>query len=222
MKTITITLGLLISILSFGTNNGYNQAMGAALNQFKSAKTVEDFKETANSFHRISGMAKEEWLPKYYHAQCYILMSFVDHNADAITKDQYLDEAELSINSILVSHPGNDEAFALQSFMYTGRLVIDPMTRGREFSIKSGTSIQKSLAINPTNPRALYLQLSNEVGAASFFGKDPIIYCERIQALLANWESYNKSPEMHPKWGKSQVAGLAKNCTSKNDSTVIE
>ena len=222
MKTITLTLGILISTLSFATNNGYQQAMETALNQLKESKTVADFKQTANSFNRISGMAKEEWLPKYYHAQCYILMSFVDRKADALTKDQYLDEAETSINSILESHPNNDEAFALQSFMYTGRLVVDPMTRGREFSIKSGTSVQKSLAINPTNPRALYLQLSNEVGAASFFGKDPSVYCDRIQALLSNWDEFNKSEEMHPKWGKGQVKGLANNCTPKSDSTEVK
>lgn len=166
-------------------------------------------------------MANEEWLPKYYHAQCYILMSFMDRKADAATKDAYIDQAETSINSMIEIQPENSEVYALQSFMNTARLVIDPMTRGQEFSIKSATSVKKSLSFNPTNPRALYLQLSNEVGAAQFFGKDVSIYCDRINALLENWDEFNKSEPMHPQWGKNQVIGMAANCTPKSDTTTV-
>ena len=222
MKTITFTLALFISLISFAGNNGYNEAMETALNQYKASKSVADFQNTANTFQRISGMAKEEWLPEYYHAQCYILMSFMDAKADAATKDGYIDQAEKSINSMLEKQPQNSEVYALQSFMYTARLVVDPMTRGQEFSIKSATSVKKSLAFNPKNPRALYLQLSNEVGTAQFFGKDVSVYCDRINALLENWDEYNKSEPMHPVWGKNQVIGMAANCTSKSDSTLIK
>tara|TARA_R110002050_G_scaffold300722_2_gene471871 strand:- start:7359 stop:8030 length:672 start_codon:yes stop_codon:yes gene_type:complete len=212
MKAITTTIALLFTLITLAGTNGYNEAMETALNQFKTSKSVADFQNSANSFNRISNLAKEEWLPNYYEAQCYIFMSFMDKEADAAQKDAYLDIAEARIKTILENFPKNDEAYALQSFMYTGRLVVDPMTRGREFSIKSMGAIKTALAINPKNPRALYLELSNEVGTANFFKEDTSKYCERINALVANWDEYNKVAPMHPSWGKNQVLGLANGC----------
>jgi hypothetical protein len=96
--------------------------------------------------------------------------------------------------------------------LHTARLVIDPMSRGQRMMAASGKAIGQSLAINPKNPRAQYLLLSNEVGQAQFFGKDPSEYCERINTLLVNWDDLNQSAEFYPKWGKDEVAGLAENC----------
>jgi hypothetical protein len=215
MKTITTTIAILFSIFTMAGNNGYTEAMQSALKQMEVSKSPTDFQNTANTFNRISKMADTEWLPAYYEAQCYILMSFMDREADAATKDGYLDVAEERINKILKSHPQNDEAYALQSFMYTGRLVIDPMTRGREYSIKSMTAIKTALAFNPKNPRALYLELSNEVGSANFFKEDTSKYCDRINNLFSQWDELNKVAELHPSWGKGQVNGMAKNCQPK-------
>jgi hypothetical protein len=202
---------------TMANNTAFNEAMKSALNQFKSSKSLTDFQNTANTFNRISSAANTEWLPSYYQAQCYIYMSFMDK--DVINKDAYLDIAETSINRILELAPNNSEAYALQSFMYTGRLVVDPMTRGKEYTMLSMTSIKKSLAINPTNPRALYLELSNEIGMAGFFGSDTSVYCERIYALLENWDSFNKVTEMYPTWGKNQVEGLTSNCQNTSTET---
>ena len=211
MKTITFTFALLISMFTFANNPAYEKAMESALNQFKASKDVATFQSTANSFQRIANLANTEWLPEYYQAQCYILMSFMDK--DPIQRDGYLDIAEKSINKVLELQPQNSEAYALQAFMYTGRLVVDPMTRGKEYSIKSHESLKKSLAINPTNPRALYLQLSNEIGTASFFGTDTSVYCDRIKKLQENWDNYNLVEGMNPSWGKSQANQLQANCT---------
>lgn len=220
MKTITITFALLISMATMASNTAFNEAMTSALNQFKSSKTVSDFQNTANTFNRISSMANQEWLPEYYQAHCYIYMSFMDK--DVVKKDEYLDIAEKSINNILELQPQNSEAYALQSFMYTARLVVDPMTRGKEFTILSMTSIKKSLGINPTNPRALYLQLSNEIGTANFFGTDTSVYCDRINNLIENWDTYNVVENLHPAWGKNQINRLSSNCQPKTDSTQIK
>ena len=215
MKLITTTIAILLSLFTFA-NNGYDDAMAAALNQYNTAKTVSDFQNTANTFNRIANMANEEWLPEYYEAQCYILMSFIDREADATQKDGYLDIAEKRINSMLEKSPQNDEVYALQAFMNTGRLVIDPMTRGREYSIKSMTSVKTALAFNPHNPRALYLELSNEVGSSAFFKEDTSKYCDRINSLMQNWDEYNQTQPMHPVWGKAQVENLQKqNCQDK-------
>lgn len=210
MKTITTVIAVLLSILTYAGTPAYNQAMKAALGQFSTSKSVDELQATANSFQRISKIADQEWLPEYYQAHCYILMSF--SITDNTQKDAYLDIAETAITNILERQPMNSEALALQAFMYTGRLVIDPMTRGREFSIKSNESLKKSLSINPQNPRALYLQLTNEIGMADFFGTDSAIYCERIKSLQKNWDTYNQVQDLEPSWGKNQAQSLKANC----------
>lgn len=207
---LTFVSALIISVSTLAGNHAYEEAMESALNQLSTSQNVVDFQNTANSFNRIANIATDEWLPDYYQAQCYILMSFIEQ--DHSKKDPYLDIAEKTINRILEKHPKNAEAYALQAFMYTGRLVVDPMTRGQEYSSLSMTSIKTSLAINPTNPRALYLQLSNEIGTAQFFKTDTSIYCERINALITNWDSYNEVKPMFPSWGKKQVLEMKANC----------
>lgn len=207
---LVMTLSIVTSISAFANEN-YNQAMAAALNQFGTSENIADFQETANSFNRISNLTTKEWLPNYYQAQCYILMSFMEkENAQ---KDAYLDLAENALNAIIKIEPENSEVLALQAFMYTGRIVIDPMTRGREYSILSNQSLQKALIINPNNPRALYLQLTNEIGMAQFFGTDTSIFCERITSLNNKWDELNQTEGMNPSWGKGQAQGLNRNCS---------
>ncbi len=212
MKTFTTIIALLLTGQSFAGNSAYEQAMEAALSQFATSKSVEDMQSTANSFQRIAKFADAEWLPEYYQAHCYVLMSFMIK--DGAQKDAYLDVAEKSITKVLELQPTNTEAYALQAFLYTGRLVVDPMTRGREYSIKSHESLKKALAINPTNPRALYLQLTNEIGTANFFGTDTSIFCERIETLQTNWDSYNQVADMNPSWGKNQAQNLKADCNN--------
>lgn len=213
MKTIsTLLMATVISLTAFATNSdAYKKAMGKALAEMQKSSSIEELTNTANQFQRIAKAADQEWLPLYYHAQCYVLMGFnTDKEVDE--RDGYLDLAQNSIDDALKLAPNQSELFALQSMLHTARLVIDPMSRGQKMMAASGKAIGQSLAINPKNPRAQYLLLSNEVGQAQFFGKDPLEYCERIHALQANWDDLNVSPEFYPKWGKEEIVSMANNC----------
>jgi hypothetical protein len=212
MKTLTLTIiTMLISGLVSAGNPKYEKAMQNALEQLEQCKNTEDFNLAANTFYRIANVEKSEWLPLYYYAYSHIIMSFIE-NKDMVKKDEYLDVAESAINTLMESHPQESELYALQGFMYTARLVVDPASRGQKYMQLSGQSIGQALAINETNPRALYIQLSNETGMARFFGNDIAPYCERINLLLNNWEVYNDSQEFYPTWGKREVLGMAKDC----------
>lgn len=212
MKTITLLLALLIGTLTFAGDPAYDAAMEKSLVQLQEAKSIADLQSTANSFNRISNIVSSDWLSKYYQVQCYVLMSFREE--DQNKKDVYLDKGEELLVVLLELENDNSEVFALQSFWYTARLSVDPATRGQEYMALSGAAYKKALALNPTNPRALYLQLSNEVGMANFFGEDISNYCDRIISLLHNWDAYNKTEKFYPVWGKGQVEGMAKRCES--------
>lgn len=214
MKTIATLLVCIIGISAFAENEKYYEAMGKALESFGNSTTVEDFTKAANQFKMIANVENEEWLPLYYNAQCYILIAF-KKELPATDRDNYLDMAQESIDKAINIDDKESEIYALQSMLYTARLVIDPMNRGRKMMGASGSAIKKALNLNPNNPRAQYLLLSNEVGQAQFFGKDTAPFCERINELHKKWDQLNEVPKLYPTWGKKQVEGMAKNCQSK-------
>ncbi len=212
MKTTILSVALILGVLS-GKSQGkeFSVAMGQALGQYANCKSVDDFQALGNKFGLIANAEKAEWLPLYYQAHCYILMSFMEPS-DAAKKDSYLDVAEKSIGKMMVLAPNESEAYTLQGFCYTARLVVNPMERGQKYSMLSGQSLGKALAIDPNNPRAKVLKLQNEMGAAQFFGKDPNEYCGQANELLAKWDEYKPKSPLFPVWGKNQAERLVEEC----------
>lgn len=205
MKTTLITLMLtLLSIAGMSQKEEFYQAMGETLGQYANCKTTEDFQALGNKFNTIANAEKNEWLPLYYHAHCYIIMSFME-DADATKKDAYLDVAEKSVNRLIELAPAEADVWALQSMFYTARLVVNPMERGQKFGMLSGQAVGKALGIDPTNPRAKLIKLQNDMGSAKFYGKDPKDFCEQAKDLNDNWDNFKPKSPLHPSWGKSQA-----------------
>jgi len=132
MKTsMLVFIGLFFAAAAIAGGADYEQAMGKALGRFAQAETTEDFRNAGNSFVMIANAEPEEWLPLYYHTHCYILMSFVEKSYPE-KRDEYLDEASVSVNKMVQLAPGQSEVFVMQGLHYSARLMIDPMTRGQE------------------------------------------------------------------------------------------
>ncbi len=211
MKKIILSLAVvLISLVSMAQKPEFFKAMGETLGQYATCKNVADFQELGNKFQVIANAEKSEWLPLYYHAHCYIIMSFMEQ--DVSKKDGYLDEAEKSVEKMISLAPNESEVFALQSFYFTARLVVNPMERGQKFSALSGQAVGKALALDPANPRAKLIKLQGDMGAAKFYGTDPKSFCPQAKELLANWDNFKAKSPIYPRWGKDQVAGIVKGC----------
>lgn len=211
MKKIILSLAVvLLSLVSMAQKPEYYQAMGETLGQYANCKSVTDFQELGNKFQVIAAAEKSEWLPLYYHANCYIIMSFMEQ--DATKRDSYLDVAEKSITSMLEMVPAESEAFVLQAFYLVGRLVVNPLERGQEYSGLSGQALGKALALDATNPRAQMLKIQMDMGSAQFTGQDPKSFCPAAKELLANWDNFKPKSPIHPNWGKDQAEGIVKGC----------
>ncbi len=210
-KVILLLTAVSFVFTSMAGGPEFQQAMGKTLAGYADCKTIEDFQGLANKFDRIANAEKAEWLPLYYHAHCYIIMSFMEQS-DMAKKDEYLDVAETSVNKMIEMVPDESEVYALKAFMLTARLVVDPMTRGQEYGILSGQAVGKALGLNPDNPRAKYINISNEMGTAQFFGSDVSKYCVQAKELLENWDEYKPVSPIHPNWGKDQVEGIVESC----------
>jgi hypothetical protein len=212
MKRAIVMISMVaLAVTSISANEKYNQIMSETIARYASSRNLEDFQVLANRFRTIANVETEAWLPLYYEAHCYILMSFMDQTGEA-KKDQYLDQALVSIDKMLELAPQESEAYALQAFYFTGRLVVNPQERAMTTAPQVGASIGKSLGLDPRNPRARYIRLSNEIGTARFFGSDTSPYCENATQLLNEWNSYTPKSAIHPAWGKDLVQEIVNGC----------
>ncbi|MFA5815925.1 MAG: hypothetical protein WC865_09935 [Bacteroidales bacterium] len=212
MKKIILSIATLLTALTgMSQSKEFATAMGEALSQYANCKTIDDFQALGNRFSLIANAEKTEWLPFYYHSYCYIIMSFMEP-ADSVKKDSYLDVAEQSITKMIELAPKESEIYALQSMLYSARLIVNPMERGQEYSALSAQSIGTALGLDANNPRAKFIKLQNDMGTAQFFGKDPKEYCPQASELLANWDIYKVKSPLYPSWGKNQVAGIVAGC----------
>ncbi len=212
MKTTIISIFIIFaSLTGMSQSSDYAKAMGDALSQYANCKSIDDFQSLGNRFGLIANTEKSEWLPLYYQAHCYIIMSFIEPS-DAVKKDNYLDVAEKAIDKMMVLVPSESEAYTLQGFYYTARLVVNPMERGQKYSMLSGQSLGKALSLDPNNPRAKVLKLQNEMGTAQYFGNDPKEFCPQATELLANWDNYKVKSPLYPSWGKDQATQIVNGC----------
>jgi len=212
MKKIILSLAVvLVSLVSMAQKPEYYQAMGETLGQYANCQSVADFQALGNKFEVIANAEPTEWLPLYYHAHCYILMSFMEPT-DAAKKDSYLDVAEKSITKLIEMVPAEAEVLVLQAFYLTGRLVVNPMERGQEYGGLVGQATAKAQAIDPTNPRAKMMKIQMDMGSAPFMGLDPKSFCPQAKELLASWDDFKPKSPIYPNWGKDQVEGLVKGC----------
>lgn len=212
MKTVILSIAILLTTLTGKSQSKeFTGAMGEALKQYANCKTIDDFQALGNRFGLIANAEKTEWLPLYYHAHCYIIMSFME-SSDVAKKDSYLDVAEQSINKIILIAPNESEVYALQSMFYSARLVVNPMERGQKYGALSGQAVGKALGLDANNPRAKFIKLRNDMGSAQFFGKDPKEFCPQASELLASWDSYKVKSPLYPSWGKDQVEEIVEEC----------
>jgi len=212
MKKFTLIITVvLVSLVSMAQKPEYYKTMGETLGQYATCRNIADFQALGNKFEMIANVEKGEWLPLYYHAQCYIIMSFMEPT-DAAKKDSYLDIAEKSVTKMLEMAPTEAEVFVLQAFYLTGRLVVNPMERGQEYGGLVGQATAKAQAIDPANPRAKMMKIQMDMGSAPFMGLDPKSFCPQAKELLASWDDFKPKSPIYPNWGKEQVEGLVKGC----------
>jgi hypothetical protein len=211
-KTTLFLLAMLIATVAMGGDDKYYQKMGETLSGFNSCSSVEEFQDLANKFRVIANVEKEEWLPLYYEAQCYIMISFMG-DLSAEQKDNYLEKASSLIGNMTDLAPQEAEIEVLRAFYLTGSLVVNPPQRAMETTPLIHAAIAGALAIEPDNPRALFLRISNEMGTASYFGEDTGPFCAQARELLQNWDNYCLKSPIHPNWGKDEIEGIVNNCS---------
>lgn len=200
MKTTITILFTLLFLFVQSQGNLYQQAIQNALNKLGQSTMADDFISAANTFERISTAEPGEWLPLYYAAYAYIVPTFAME--DASQKDQYLDKAQQFLDKAFKIAPDESELFALQAFLYPGRITVDPMNRGMEYMPKMNAALDKAIKLNPENPRSYYLRAITLLNMPEQFGGGAEVARPLFEKAKEKFDKFEPASPIHPNWGK--------------------
>lgn len=204
LMVFTITVSL------FADEKSYNEAMASTLEQMKTASSPSDFNAIANQFERIAQAEKNQWLPYYYAAYASVIQSFV--NKDQSKTDQILDYAEKMITEALKIKSDESESYVVQGFLYIGRIMVDPNTRGAQYSQMASASFRKAQELNPENPRADYMLGMTLLNTPDFYGGGKKVAEPVLAGAMQKYEKFVPLSSMHPNWGKEDCQKQLDSC----------
>jgi hypothetical protein len=199
MKTIFTILFLSVFVAGFSQNN-YEKAMLETIGKLNYAATIEDFQGTANTFERIALNETKEWLPLYYAAYSYIILSFQE--PDLNKKDPLLDKAQDFLNRAFKLSAEESELFALQAFLYPSRMTVDPLNRGMQYIGLLNQSIEKAIQLNPENPRCYYLKAVITLNMPEGMGGGAAFAKPMFETAKIKFENFQPKSPLWPNWGK--------------------
>jgi hypothetical protein len=212
MKNLLLTTLISASALlvSFNTG-GYETAMKNTLDELKNIQNLSDLVAIANKFNRIGAAEKDQWLPYYYSAYCYIIMT--TQESDVTKWDDYLNTADNNIGKAEKLNPDMVEILALKGFSSMMRINVDPAVRGQEYSMKSVGYLQQANQLDDQNPRVILMMAQMQYGTAQFFGSDTAPICNEFKKAVELFEQQSNDPDsILPSWGKPQAQSMVKNC----------
>lgn len=209
MKTIMLALFSFCSTLLFA-NDKYEQAMQTNIQSIYKAQTGEALQQAVNSFERIGAAEKNKWEPFYYASFGYIMIA--TREEEGSKKDAALDKASDVLKKASVIASNESEIVALEGFIYMMRVTVDPATRGQQYSGLAMQAFNKALALNPENPRAMYLLAQMELGTAQFFKSSTANACATAAKSIEKFESYKSDNTLAPLWGKESALRVVSQC----------
>lgn len=190
--------------------DAYTAMMTATIAEQTAATSPADVQANLAKLERAAAAAPTAWEPRYYQARGYLKLGFAGQNDDQ--KDKLFDQAQTALDAAR-KLPGADpaEVLILQAYIYQGRIMVSPMTRGMVYTGRVAEALGQAKTLAPNNPR-VYLLLGNDMFyRPAMFGGGPDkaqpLY-EKAKGLFATFKPANA---LSPAWGeKMNDAMLAK------------
>lgn len=188
----------------------YTQAMTDNLLILDTAKSKATFQLLANNFERMANAESDKWLPYYYAAMCNVLVSY--QTDDVALTDELLDKAVALKDKANEIKKNESEIYAMAAWIDQARIAVDPMTRGRKFSMSAGKLLSKASELDPSNPRPDYLNGSNLYYTPPMFGGGPANALDILQAAVDKYANFENSDPFWPDWGEENAKKLLQKC----------
>jgi hypothetical protein len=195
--TLLFSFMFLISIIAVGQDR-YQQEMEKSLIALDKAEVLSDFKEVANKFELIASIEKQKWLPQYYVAYSYTIMTYFDKNKDA--RDTSLDKAQEYLDVAKLLNSGNREIEILQAYIYQSRFFVAPSNRLSMFN-KASSAIDDALKSFQNNPRANLLKGIQMYHKPGFMGGGVNKAKPHFSKAKELYVSTTLESKLDPNWG---------------------
>ncbi|MBX3238687.1 MAG: hypothetical protein KIT80_07885 [Chitinophagaceae bacterium] len=201
MKTIITSLALLlVTGAATAQNDKYVKAMEARLAAMDTTQSTPGLRSLSDAFLRIAEAEKTEWLPYYYSALCLTSMGWIDPKTDMDVNAAKI--KELCDKAAAIED--NGEIYAIRYMAATQQMLVDPQTRWGTYGAEAEAAIKKGAAIDPNNPRLIYLQGSALFNTPEQFGGGKERAKPVLEKALALFNAEDPK-QFYPRWGKEMT-----------------
>lgn len=201
-KTILSVLLISFCTTIFAQSDKYVPAMKKNIAMLDSAMQKGNAKELANNFERIGDAEKTQWLPYYYAAYSQILTTYTEKDKSKV--DPIADKAEELISKAeAMAGKENSEIDVIKSMIASVHMMVDPQSRYMKYGAASSSNIEKAKALDPTNPRPVYLEAQSKFYTPEAFGGGKAVAKPLFEKALVMFDTFKPATELHPAWGKS-------------------
>jgi len=208
MKSVMLSVALLIAAFGYSQSDKFSQAMEKNLALMDSAKTDGEYKAAADGFERIGDAEKTQWLPYYYAG--------LSLSIDGWKKDSKVDKDENSTSiktfcDKAAAINDNSEIYALRNMALTQQMLVDPQSRWQTYGKEAGAALQKGMQLDPQNPRLYYLQGASLFNTPEQFGGGKAKAKPVLEKAIQLFDSAAPKP-LNPRWGKNLTADMLAQC----------
>lgn len=200
-KTILSLLIISLSFVTFAQSDKYVPAMKKNIALLDSAVQRGSMASLANNFERIGDAEKTQWLPYYYAAYCTVMSAFLEQ--DKTKTDAIADKAtDLITKAEGLAGKENSEIDVIKSMIASSHMMVDPQTRYMKYGAAATGNITKAEALDPTNPRPVYLEAQQKFYTPAAFGGGKDVAKPLFEKALAMFDTFKPAGELYPTWGK--------------------
>lgn len=188
----------------------FKNAMGSTLSEMNTIKDNDAYLDLSNKFQRISEAEPTEWLPAYYSTLCITLYSFGEKDKSKV--DLLLDQAQTILDKAMKIKPDESELWVIQGMLFQARIMVDPMTRGQDFSMKANEAFEKAESLNPENPRVYFLKGQSAMNMPKMFGGGKDVAKPLFELAKTKFQNFKPANELSPNWGKEMNEKILASC----------
>jgi hypothetical protein len=201
---------MLMATVSFAQSDKYQKGMEKAIETLDSAKTPDDYTNTAAMFQRIGDAEKTQWLPYYYAALSHLWRGFGDPKAN---KDDVANQAEAMLAKAEVLEPKNAEIFIAKNMASTIHMLVDPMNRWQQYGAEAGNALGTAKQLEPNNPRVYFLEGQSLFGTPAQFGGGKDKAKPLFEKSIELFKTFKPASNLHPTWGLKSAQEMLVRCS---------
>ena len=199
-KTLFLTTLVLLTVPAMSQGRKYTKAMGSAIEKMNEAPNPASELEMVASFEEIALDYPDQWLPSYHASRILITSSFEE--SDASKSDAMLEHAKKWLDSAMELEPDESEIHVLESLYYIGLMSAEPEVRGPIYYEDAMLAIQKSLSLNPENPRAHFMDGTMTSNMPEFIGGGPEAAKPIFLEAAEKFKTFHHDDPFWPTWGE--------------------